>query len=63
MSIGLFFVIFFVLLLAAVVWILRPPNSRPLMPTDSEHWQQHDDDLIADPAYSHVPGNVWHDDA
>lgn len=30
MSIGLFFVIFFALLLGAVVWVLRHPNSRPL---------------------------------
>ena len=30
MSIGLFFVIFFVILLGAVVWILRSQKSRPL---------------------------------
>ncbi len=63
MSNGLFFVIFFALLLSAVVWILRHPNSRPLMPDEREHCQQNDDDLITNPAYSHVPGNVWHEDA
>ncbi|BCO29968.1 hypothetical protein TspCOW1_00710 [Thiohalobacter sp. COW1] len=38
MSIGLFFVIFFALLLGAVVWILRHPNSRPLT---GEEWSDY----------------------
>ena len=31
MNIGLFFIIFFVILLVAVVWILRSSKSRPLI--------------------------------
>lgn len=63
MSIGLFFVIFFALLLGAVVWILRSPKTRPMAAGEGELWQRDDDDdLVTNPAYSHVPGNVWHDD-
>lgn len=41
MSIGLFFVIFFALLLGAVGWILRHPKSRPLTPAEKLRWDTH----------------------
>lgn len=59
MSIGLFFVIFFALLLGAVVWILRHPKSRPLTPAESEHLRREQRYWEWDPS---VPGNPGHDD-
>lgn len=43
MSIGLFFVVFFALLLGAVVWILRSQNVRPLTPQEREHCRQEEE--------------------
>jgi len=59
MSIGLFFVIFFALLLGAVVWILRSQNVRPLTPQEREHCRQEEEYWAWDPS---VPGNPGHDD-
>jgi hypothetical protein len=44
MSIGHFFIIFFVILLGAVVWILRSPKSRPMPKEDMLEHQRREEE-------------------
>jgi hypothetical protein len=59
MSVGIFFVVFFFLLLGVVVWILRHPKSRPLTSGEKEHWRRKKKYWVWDPS---VPGNPGHDE-
>lgn len=59
MNIGLFFVIFFVMLLVFVAWILRHRESRPLTPEEKENWRRKRRYWAWDPS---VPGNPGNDE-